>query len=857
MADEPAPAEARGEQAGAGAAALLRVDPATLPDEVTSEWLLDRFLEFVSAAGLELYPAQEEAVLEVTQGNSVILNTPTGSGKSLVALAACFCSLARDERAYYSAPIKALVSEKFLELCRAFGPENVGMMTGDATVNSEAPIICCTAEILSNLALREGARADLEWVVLDEFHYYSDRDRGAAWQVPLLTLPQARFLLMSATLGDTTTFEKSISELTGRPTKLVKTTERPVPLDYAYVETPLHETVADVMKEGKAPVYIVHFSQRAAAEEAQRLTSSDFCSKEQKKAIKEELTGFRFDSPFGRELSRFLPHGIGVHHAGMLPKYRLLVEKLAQKGLLKVICGTDTLGVGVNVPIRTVLFTQLCKYDGDKTKLLSVRDFQQIAGRAGRRGFDTQGSVLVQAPEHVIENLVQRRKAEGDPKKLKKLHPKKPPEFGYVPWDEKTLERLKTADSEALTSRFEVTTGMLLSVLCREDGDGCRAMKKLLRECHEPEREKRRQARRAIEIFGALARAKVIELERGGARVHADLQEDFSLNHALGLFAVEMIDALDPDAPGHALTVLSLIEAILEDPTVVLRRQLDVLKGRRHAELKHAGVPYEERMEELEKLEWPKPERELIEAGFEAFTAHHPWVLGQATRPKSIVRDMFELGLGFNGYVKEYGLERAEGVLLRYLSEAYRTLQHSVPDAMKDEQLSEIIAWLGDELHRTDASLLEEWQRLSNPLAEVRAAEPTSEVLDVTKNVRAFSAAIKTSIFRVVSELSARRFTGAERVLVELSGAKTEFSADRLALELEPYFSEYETIDASPAARGANYVHIERGTNAWRVRQILRDPNEDLGCSLEFQIDLDRSRAAERPVAELVRINVD
>ena len=302
------------------------------------------------------------------------------------------------------------------------------------------------------MALREGERAEVDGVVMDEFHYYADRDRGVAWQVPLLTLPQARFLLMSATLGDTHLFEEAITDLTGVQTTLVKSTDRPVPLDFEYSEQSLHNTVTDLLDEGKAPIYVVHFAQRAATEQAQSFMSIDFLSKDEKKAIKEELSRTRFDTPFGKELKKFLHHGIGVHHAGMLPRYRRLVERLAQQGKLRLICGTDTLGVGVNVPIRTVLFTKLCKYDGQNTKVLTVRDFKQIAGRAGRRGYDTLGSVVAQAPEHAIENKKLRAKAGDDPKKVRKLKMRQPPERGYAHWDADTYARLQESTPEPLGS---------------------------------------------------------------------------------------------------------------------------------------------------------------------------------------------------------------------------------------------------------------------------------------------------------------------------------------------------------------------------------------------------------------------
>src|SRR6202035_1866419 len=233
---------------------------------------------------------------------------------------------------------------------------------------------------------------------MDEFHYYSDPERGVAWQVPLITLTRTRFLLMSATLGDVTAIADHLARETGVEVARVASAERPVPLDYEYRETPLHETVETLLAAAKAPIYIVNFTQRECAELAQSLTSMKIATREERDRIRDAVGDFRLDTPYGKEFRRFLSFGIGVHHAGLLPKYRLLVEQLSQQGLLKVIAGTDTLGVGVNIPIRTVLFTRLAKFDGKKIAMLSVRDFQQIAGRAGRKGFDGQGSVGAQGP---------------------------------------------------------------------------------------------------------------------------------------------------------------------------------------------------------------------------------------------------------------------------------------------------------------------------------------------------------------------------------------------------------------------------------------------------------------------------
>src|SRR5881398_2001870 len=418
-----------------------------------ADTLFSRFAAWAESGGTPLYPAQEEALIELVSGANVVLATPTGSGKSLVATGAQYAALAAGRRSYYTAPIKALVSEKFFALCGVFGAANVGMLTGDASVNAGAPIIACTAEVLANIALREGPDADIGLVVMDEFHFYGDPDRGWAWQVPLIELPKAQFLLMSATLGDVSFLREDLTRRTGRPTALVANAERPVPLHHYYATTPMHETIQELLDTKQAPIYVVHFTQASALERAQALMSVNVCSKEEKAAIADLIGGFRFSTAFGTTLSRLVRHGIGVHHAGMLPKYRRLVEQLAQAGLLKVICGTDTLGVGINVPIRTVVFSALTKYDGVRQRHLKAREFHQIAGRAGRAGYDTSGTVVVQAPDHVVENVKALAKAGDDPKKQRKVQRKKPPE-GFVTWGEDTFDRLVAAEPEALKSRM-------------------------------------------------------------------------------------------------------------------------------------------------------------------------------------------------------------------------------------------------------------------------------------------------------------------------------------------------------------------------------------------------------------------
>ena len=476
---------------------------------IDTDEIYERFFTWVEdVKGVEPWPHQEEAIMDLLAGDHVILNTPTGSGKSMIALAAHTASLAHGGRSYYTAPLKALVSEKFFELVRLFGADNVGMVTGDTSINAAAPIICCTAEILANQSLREGEDMDVDCVIMDEFHYYADPQRGWAWQVPLLELPQAQMVLLSATLGDVSFFVRDLRERPGREVAVVDDAVRPVPLEMEYVVEPIGELLQRLVGQDKAPIYVVHFSQKEAVERATSLLSVDLVPKSRKAEVAKALGDFRFGSGFGATLSRLLRAGIGVHHAGMLPRYRRLVERLAREGLLSVICGTDTLGVGINVPIRSVVMTSLVKFDGSKERHLTAREFHQIAGRAGRAGFDTRGYVSVQAPEHVIENAKALAKAGDDERKRRKIVRKKAPE-GRVNWTDKTFERLRDAAPETLTSQFQVTTTMVLNLMERA-GDPVAAMAELLERAHEPEAQRRRHVRRALEIYLSLRTAGVL-----------------------------------------------------------------------------------------------------------------------------------------------------------------------------------------------------------------------------------------------------------------------------------------------------------------------------------------------------------
>ena len=826
--------------------------------------LLDRFLDYVDGLGVTLYPAQEEAILALLEDRHVILNTPTGSGKSLAAFALHFASLARGRRSVYTCPVKALVNEKWMALCREFGPDNVGLATGDATVNRDAPLLCCTAEILANVALREGEQAPVDDVVMDEFHWYADRDRGVAWQTPLLTLPRTRFLLMSATLGDVAFFEQELARRTGRPTVAVTSSERPVPLEYAYSEEPLAQAVERLVGAERVPVYVVHFTRKDAAASAQSFTSLRVAARPEKQALAAAIEDVRFSTPYGPRVRTWLKHGIGIHHAGLLPRYRVLAEQLAQRGLLKVICGTDTLGVGVNVPIRTVLFSRLSKYDGEKTAVLSARDFHQIAGRAGRKGFDERGYVVVQAPEHVIENRRLAEKAKAGKKVVRRQPPR-----NFAPWDRGTFERLVRARPERLESRFAVSHGMLLNVLSRR-GDGCRAMRRLVRDSHESAAAKRAHRRRGWQLFRALVARGVVEMvprtpDGSRVRVNVELQDDFSMDQALSLYLIEAIPLLDADADAEtrALDVLTLVESVLENPGAILRRQLDKLKAEAVAEMKAAGLDYDERMEKLEQLEHPKPLADFVYATFNDFADRHPWVGEENVRPKSVAREMFETYLSFSDYVREYGLEPMEGLLLRHLSSVCKVLRQTVPDGMKTDEVVEMEIYLQDLVRRVDSSLLEEWERMRDAgFRPADAPEPAvpgrGEPVDVTRDARAFTAAVRARVFALLRAWSIGDDEAALDVLDTARGGDDgAWTAERLARAREAFAAGNGGLRLDPEGRNRRHTHTRPSDDgaSWRVEQMLVDTEGHNDWVAEIEVDLAASRAAAEPVLRLLRLD--
>ena len=821
---------------------------------IPAEDALELFMGWCESRGLELWPHQEEALLDLATGDHLILGTPTGSGKSLVALGLCFMACCTDRRSYYTAPIKALVSEKFFDMVRLLGRDNVGMVTGDVTINAEAPIVCCTAEILANIALRDGEQADIGAVAMDEFHFFDDHDRGWAWQVPLLTLPHVQFLLMSATLGDVSAIAATLEEHTDRSCELILDAPRPVPLSYRFVNTTLEATVKVALEAGEAPLYIVHFAQDAALKSAQHLASFGVSTKVQREQVKDALAHTRFTTSFGKTLRRLLLMGVGVHHAGMLPRYRLLVEKLAQRGLLPVVCGTDTLGVGINVPIHTVLLTQLTKFDGRRMRRLNAREFHQVAGRAGRSGFDTEGLVIAQATEYEIENARALAKAGGDPRRARKIVTKKPP-AGYVGWNEQTFQRLIAATPETLRPRLRITHSMVLAEV-EQGGDARARVLRLIEDSMQSPEEKAALATRTEEVLATLIDAGVVErvsVEGGGEAYSTtvELPDNFALDQPLAPFLLAALELLDPEDDAYALDLISMVEATLENPPQILRAQEREARDKAMAEMKAEGIDYDERIERIQEVSYPMPLEELLSEAFERYVAKVPWAADYELRCKSVLRDMVETAADFKGYVQRLGIARSEGTLLRYLSDAYRSLSRTVPADKLDERLLNVVAWLGMVVRTVDSSLVDEWAGTTTDEVDAGTAPAAADV--VVQDRRAVTLLVRNALFARVRLIA----TSDVNALGELDES-WGWRAPRWRQAIEAFYDAHDEVLLDGDARSWDFLTIDdtdEGTeHVWHVRQMLKDADGDRDFGIAADVDLDATQEEGEAIFKNYRV---
>ncbi|MEL7207211.1 MAG: DUF3516 domain-containing protein, partial [Actinomycetota bacterium] len=674
---------------------------------------------------------------------------------------------------------------------------------------------------------------------------------------------RAAFLLMSATLGDVDFFTRELTERTGRPTAVIDDAVRPVPLRFEYRRTLLHHTVEELLETDQAPLYLVNFSQKDAVATASAMASVTKLDDGAKRVVGEELARARIPAGFGRDLARLLRNGVGVHHAGMLPRYRRLVERLTQRGVLKVVSGTDTLGVGVNLPIRTVVLTRLYKYDGTENRLLTAREFHQVAGRAGRAGYDTEGLVVALAPAHQAENEAAEAKAADDPKRKRKLKKAAPPR-GFVHYDEDTFDRLQAATPEPLESSFTMTPGMLLAVLDRPGRawDHCRAL--LLRN-HEPRERQRRHVRTTISLYRALRTAGVVreldEPDALGRRVEIDhaLQEDFALDQLLSPFLLEAVPQLDDGDDGYPLALLALVEAVVDDPFPILMAQKDKARDEAMAEMKASGVEYEERMEELDKIGYPQPMRDQIYDVFDRWRGANPWIGDRNIAPKGVVRDLWDRAMDFPAFVRFYGVKRSEGLLLRYLSDVYKTMVRAVPDEARTAEVDEVAEWLGAVIRTTDSSLLDEWTALFSPQESPdldTVEEAVDPEVDITTDRAGFRALVRSRVFRWVQFAATGRWEVWSDDLTEIGDHG--WTAARLLEQFDGYFAAYPEEDRGPVigidgdARGPDrFAVTEEAGDRWSIEQTLSDPDGDHEWYLGVTVDLAASAEAGEVAARL------
>jgi hypothetical protein len=402
-----------------------------------------------------------------------------------------------------------------------------------------------------------------------------------------------------------------------------------------------------------------------------------------------------------------------------------------------------------------------------------------------------------------------------------------------------------SADPEPLSSSFNVTHAMLLQVIARP-GNAFQAMRHLLTDNHETPTARRKHIRRAIAIFRALEAGGVVERlstpdsEGRIARLTVDLQFDFALNQPLSPFALAAIELLDQEAPAYPLDVLSVIESTLDDPRQVLYAQRYKARGEAVAQMKADGVEYEARMDLLDHVTHPKPLQELLDAAYDMYRRGHPWVADYELAPKSVARDMYERAMTFVEYVGFYGLARSEGLVLRYLADAFKALRQTVPDDAKTEELIDIIEWLGELVRQVDSSLIDEWERLRNPTDEPDAPAYSDERPPaVTRNLRAFRVLVRNALFRRVELAALRRYD-------ELGALDAEagWDADAWREALDGYFAEYADLGTGPEARGPALLLFAAEGRRWTVRQIFDDPAGDHDWGISAEVDLDASDEA-------------
>ncbi len=539
------------------------------------------------------------------------------------------------------------------------------------------------------------------------------------------------------------------------------------------------------------------------------------------------------------------------------------------------------------MPIHTEVLTSLTKYDGVKSRRLRSREFHQIAGRAGRAGFDSEGLVIAEAPEHDIENAKLVQKAGGDPKKLRKIKRKKPPE-GFVNWNEQTFERLVASSPEVLRPHMRVSHSMVLSLVER-GGDALENISDLIDLSMQTPDEKVQLKARAEEILDTLVATGVVEKELVGAgsagaaesvegdegadgvggaddegcakgvedadgdkdtegaegaswnySLTMEMPASFSLDQPLSPFLLAVLDMLSMEDPNYALDLISLVEATLENPFSVLRAQQRRARDEAAAEMKAAGIGFEERLERLANVSYPRPLEDELNAAFEHYCEAVPWARDYELAPKSVLRDMIETASDFKTYVARYKIARSEGTLLRYLSDVFRVLARTIPEARRDERLNEVIDWLRFMVQSIDSSLMDEWAQTGDSADDIALAPPPSANA-VVADRRGLVILVRNALFLRVRLASLGRCD-------ELGSLDCEagYGAAHWERVLEGFYEVHEEIRIDADARSHAYLLIDEadevGEHLWHVRQIFLDEDADCDFAIAADVDLDATQ---------------
>jgi superfamily II DNA/RNA helicase len=649
--------------------------------------------QFLLSRGLEPYPVQEQAIAAIFQGKSVLVTVPTGTGKTLMAKAALYRAFHRNERAIYTTPLRALTEEKYRELCADFGDGNVGFATGDYKVNREAPIQVEVAEILWNRIVAEKHVSPAELVVMDEGHYFNDPERGYVWEQSIIGLdPRTQLVVLSATVGHPEKFCQWANITRRVEMTLVDSRERKVPLVHEFREEMLIDTVKELAHAGDVPAIVFVFGREQCFEVARLLKSCRrFTTDEEKAAVDKLCDAALLPSGAARELRPLLGHGIGIHHAGILPRYKQLVEQLALERLIKFVVSTETIAAGINLPAKTVVFPSLRKFIKQQPRLVTAAEYHQMAGRAGRPQFDDKGLAITLAPEDIVSDIKKEMKQKGaDEAKVKKTvygrARNDAQRKGDIIWTPETHAELVRGEPAELRSKTKITAEQVLAIglpdlVVEPITEADRRMAEAEASLPPSMRldivtvidnlllgdRDRKELRKTLDQLVANMRAIGV-LDEHGKQVSGEMIRQLQGMDGLLIYYILFNHQLE------YVELRELVEYLIDHD--IVQRLLD-RKGEdekrtwmrdklRELRIDNPHVTWDD-VEALWLKEHPRPltKIELIHQEFSA-KVPHPELHG-GKKPKTVWAQLEDSGVDFLDFVDRHGLDHEEGNLFSYL----------------------------------------------------------------------------------------------------------------------------------------------------------------------------------------------